>query len=333
MNVEKYILHKAKNKNFTIIFPEAGFSDRIIKATKIISKKKIAKIILVGDESSLVMRFKNLKKFNIVNPKSSELSSQFAQKLYEYRKDKGMTLEQAQELVLDPFYFSAMMVKEGYADGMVGGAEVSTSKNLKPALQIIKAKEGLASSCFVIAGKHKNIKLPIFLTDAGLNENPTSQQLAIIAKQTVDTAKSMLGSDIKVAFLSYSTKGSAESEMTQKVKDAYQTFANTNPEILCDGELQLDSALIERVAKLKCPQSPVAGKANVLVVPDLNAGNILYKCMQYFGGLTAIGPIVQGLNKPVNDLSRGCSIKDIVLLTAVTVLQCENNKNNKENKQ
>ena len=121
--------------------------------------------------------------------------------------------------------------------------------------------------------------------------------------------------------------------MTQKVKDAYQTFAKANPEILCDGELQLDSALIERVAKLKCPQSPVAGKANVLVVPDLNAGNILYKCMQYFGGLTAIGPIVQGLNKPVNDLSRGCSIKDIVLLTAVTVLQCENNKNNKENKQ
>jgi phosphate acetyltransferase len=185
----------------------------------------------------------------------------------------------------------------------------------------------------VIAGKHKKIKLPIFLTDAGLNENPTSQQLAIIAKQTVDTVRSILGCDVKVAFLSYSTKGSAENELTQKVKDAYQTFANANPEILCDGELQLDSALIERVAKLKCPQSPVAGKANVLIVPDLNVGNTLYKCMQYFGGLTAIGPIVQGLNKPVNDLSRGCSIKDIVLLTAVTVLQCEKNKNNKENKQ
>lgn len=329
MNVEKYIIKKAKGKGYTIVFPEAGFSDRIIAAAKIVAKKKIAKVILIGDESSLVMRFKNLKRFSIVNPKSSELTEIFAHKLFEYRKGKGLSFEQAQELVLDPTYFATMMVKEGYADGMVGGAEVSTAQNLKPALQIIKAKDGLASSCFIITGKHKKIKLPLFLTDAGLNEDPSSEQLAVIARQTAQTAKQIIGEDLKVAFLSYSTKQSAKSALTEKVKVAYQNFANQNPDILCDGELQLDSAICENVCKKKCPESPLCGNANVLVVPDLNSGNILYKSIQYFGNLTAIGPIVQGLNNPVNDLSRGCSIKDIVLLTAVTVLQCENMKKNK----
>lgn len=330
MNVEKYILKNARKKGYTIIFPEAGFSDRTIKATKIIVKNKIANVILVGDESSLVMRFKNLKKFSIVNPKSSELTDQLAQKLYECRRDKGLTMQQAKELILDPYYFSAMMVNEGYADGMVGGAEVSTAQNLRPALQIIKAKDGLASSCFIIFGKHKKIKLPIVLADAGLNESPTSQQLTQIAMQTVKTAEDILGIRGRVAFLSYSTKGSANSDMTQKVVTAYQDFVNQNPDIICDGELQLDSALIERVAKIKCPQSPVCGSANILIAPDLNTGNILYKAIQYFGNLKAIGPIVQGLNCPVNDLSRGCSVKDIVLLTAITVLQCEKNKKLKE---
>ena len=323
MNIEKYIIQCAKRKNRTIVFPEAAFSDRIVEAAKIITKNKIAKVILIADESALSMRFKKLKDVLIVNPKSSSMTQELALKLYEYRKLKGITQEQANQLILDPFYFATMMVKEGLADGMVGGAEVSTARNLKPALEIIKAKNKIASSFFIFTGKHKNIQLPLFLSDAGLMENPSSEQLAEIASQTVNSINTLFQIEPKVAFLSYSTKGSAKSELTERVKQAFNIFANSNPTTTCDGELQLDSALIPYVAKKKCPCSLVAGKANTLIVPDLNVGNILYKSMQYFGGLNAIGPIVQGLNKPVNDLSRGCKIEDIVLLCAVTVLQCE----------
>ena len=323
MNIEKYLIKQAKKKNRTIVFPEAAFSDRIIEAAKIITKKKIAKVVLIADESALVMRFKKLKGITIVSPKSSEATPQLAEKLYEYRKHKGMTLEQAKELILDPFYFATMMVKEGLADGMLGGAEVSTAQNLKPALEIIKAKQDIASSFFVFTGKHKSIQLPLFLSDAGLIENPDSETLAKIASQTVSSVYNLFDIEAKVAFLSYSTKGSAKSQLTEKVKSAFNIFANKNPKIICDGELQLDSAIIKSVSQKKCPESILNGEANTLIVPDLNVGNNLYKAMQYFGELKAIGPVVQGLNKPVNDLSRGCKISDIVLLCAVTVLQCE----------
>lgn len=323
MNIEKYIIKNAKKKNRTIVFPEAAFSDRIIEAAKIITKKKIAKVILIADESALAMRFKKLKDITIVSPKSSYMRQELADKLYECRKHKGLTQEQADQLIIDPFYFAAMMVKEGLADGMVGGVEVSTARNLKPALEIIKCKQGKASSFFIFYGKHNLINTPLFLADAGLTENPDSDTLANIASQTANSIKTLLNMESRVAFLSYSTKGSAESEMTAKVKEAFNIFANNNPQIVCDGELQLDSALIPRIAKTKCPESIIKGNANTLIVPDLNVGNNLYKSIQYFGGLKAIGPIVQGLNKPVNDLSRGCKVDDIVLLCAVTVLQCE----------
>lgn len=324
MKLEKYLLRLARNKYKTIVFPEASFSDRIIDASKILVKKKICKVILLADESALLIRFKKLNGITIINPKTSDLKEEFINCLLEKRKHKNLSREQAEILVEDPFYFATLMVESGYADAMVGGAEVSTAQNLRPALEVIKSKDKIASSCFCFVGKHKKIDLPLFLADGGLCPNPTAEDLSIIAKQTTDTLKTLFPKlEPRVAFLSFSTKASAKSKMIDKIIEAKNIFATENPEILNDGELQLDSALIPRVMKKKCPESMVGGRANVLIVPDLNSGNLLCKAIQYFGNLTAIGPIVQGLNKPVNDLSRGCVVKDIILLTAVTILQCQ----------
>ena len=325
MNIEKILKIEAKKKYKTIVFPEAGFSDRIVEAAKIISKQKIAKVILIADESAFALRFKNFKDVTIINPKTSELTESLAEKLYEIRKEKGVDLEKAKKLILEPFYFAVMLVKEGYADGMVGGAEVPTSVTLRPALEIIKTKNKLASSCMLFFGKHKEIALPIILTDPGLNPNPTGEQLPLIAMQTVETMKQFFGNliDPKIAFLSYSTNGSASGELVEKMQVASKLFKESNPQIKSDGEMQMDAALIKDVGQKKFPDSDVAGRANILVVPDLNVGNIVYKTIQYFGRLHAIGPIIQGLNKPVNDLSRGCTVHDVVILTMITAIQCE----------
>ena len=324
MNVEKLLLKKAKEKFKTIVYPEADFSPRIIEATKKIAKKKLANVILIGDESSLVLKYGKLGSMQVINPKTSELTQELAKTFYELRKAKGITLEEANEKMLDPFYFATMLVKVGYADGMVGGAEVSTAKNLKPALEIIKGKSGLVSSCFLFYGKNKFMKnKPFFLADAGLVENPTSEGLSEIASQTVKSAHDFIGLKPKLAFLSYSTKGSAKGESIDKVRRAYELFKQNNPNIIADGEVQLDCALVPEVSARKAPNSELKGQANILIVPDINAGNIVYKAIQYFGGLNAIGPITQGFNKPINDLSRGCNVKDIIILTAITAIQCE----------
>lgn len=324
MNIEKQLKKLAKNKNKTIVFPEAGFSDRIVKAARYISAKKLAKVILIADESALALRFKQLN-VTIINPKTSELTEGLKTKLYEIRKDKGMTIKQAEELILDPFYFGVMLVKEGYADGMVGGAEVPTATTMRPALQIIKAKEKTASSSMFFYGKHKLVKLPIILADPAVVPNPSSEILAEIAKQTCDTFEKFFGGKVtpKIAFLSYSTKGSAEGELVDKVRKASELFSKKYPAIMASGELQIDAALVPEIAAKKCPECRVGGNANVLIVPNLDAGNIIYKTMQYFGSLHAIGPIMQGLNKPVNDLSRGCTVHDIIVLTLITAIQCE----------
>lgn len=324
MNVEKLLITKAKEKFKTIVYPEADFSPRIIEATKIVAKNKIANVILIGDESSLVLKYGKLDNMQVINPKTSELTNVLAEKFYELRKNKGISLEEANEKMLDPFYFSTMLVQAGYADGMVGGAEVSTARNLKPALEVIKGKSGLVSSCFMFYGKNKFMKnRPFFLADAGLVENPTSEGLAEIASQTVKSANDFIGLNPKLAFLSYSSKGSAKGESIDKVRIACEIFKSKNPNILADGELQLDASLVPEVAKRKAPNSEIKGEANILLVPDINAGNIVYKAIQYFGGLNAIGPITQGFNKPINDLSRGCNVKDIIILTAITAIQCE----------
>ncbi len=323
----KQLFARAKAKNKTIIFPEAGFSDRTIEAVKFLKKKNICNVILVGDESSLVIRDKSLLSFTILNPKTYAYKNKLIKHLYLKRKDKGLTLEQAEVLVQDPYYFAALLVDLDVADGMVAGAECPTAATLRPALQIIKtAKKGeIASSCFLVFGKNKFLdKRTLLLADCALNENPSSQDLVAIANQTVDTAKQLGLDEMNVAFLSYSSKGSAKSEMTEKVKNAASKFSR--PAVVSDGELQLDAALNPSVAKLKVPSSPIQGNANILIFPDLNSGNICYKAIQMFGGVNAIGPIVQGLKKPVNDLSRGCSVQDIIILSTITALQAKETK-------
>lgn len=318
----KDLYKQARRLGKTIVFPEAGYSKRTVEAIKYINKKKIAKPILIGDESALAIQDKELINFQIINPKTFEKTGEFAKVLYSLRKSKGLTMEEAEKLVLDPYYFSTLLVHEGYADGMVSGAEVSTARAIRPALQIIKGrrKDSVISSCFLIYGKNDFLKgKSLIISDSGLLPNPAAEELAQIATDSVTTYR-LLGLDNpKVAFLSYSTKGSAEGESITKVRTAYAKFKKCG--VICDGELQFDAALVPSVAKHKCPDSPIEGDANILICPDLNTGNITYKALQYVGGLHAIGPILQGLKKPVNDLSRGCSVEDIITMTAVTVLQ------------
>ena len=326
----KELYRKASLLNKTIVFPEAGFSDRTIEAVKYLQKKKICKPLLVGDESALVLRDKSLINFEIINPKTFQNLEDVVQTLYKKRKDKGLTFEQAQELAVDPYYFSTLLVEMGLADGMVAGAEASTASTVRPALQIIKAKKkgGIVSSCFIMFGKNKFLKDKcLILADCGVIIHPNEDELCRIAIQSVETYRSLGFSDPKVAFLSFSSKGSAEDESIDVVRKAYEKFKKTG--IVCDGELQFDSAMVERVAKQKVPNSPLKGDANILIFPDINSGNICYKAMQYMGGVYAIGPILQGLKKPVNDLSRGCLPMDIVTATAVTILQSQENLEDK----
>lgn len=329
--IEK-LIEKAKKKQKTIVFPEASFSDRTVEAVKILQKKKIVKVLLVGDASALILRDKIFEKFDIVNPVTFPDRAKLVKTLYEKRKEKGMTMEQADELEKDPYYFATLLVECGYADGMVAGAEASTASTVRPALQIIKAKnkKDPVSSCFLTYGKNDFLKgEALILSDCGVLENPDSDTLCAIASQSVKTAKDF-GLEPKVAFLSYSTKGSAKGENIDKVRMAYEKFKKKEKDVICDGELQFDAAMVPRVAAQKCKDSPLKGNANVLIFPDLEAGNICYKAMQYIGGLNAIGPILQGLKKPVNDLSRGCTANDIVVVSALTALQCEDKEEKKE---
>ncbi len=319
------LVEEAKKKQKTIVFPEASFSDRTIDAAKILQKKGIVKVLLVGDASALILRDKSLEKFNIVSPITFPDRQKLVKTLYEKRKEKGMTMEEADELEQDPYYFATLLVECGYADGMVAGAEASTAKTVRPALQIIKAKnkKDPVSSCFLMYGKNKFLKNEaIILSDCGVLEKPDADTLAVIGSQSVQSAK-QFGLEPKVAFLSYSSKGSAKSEDVDKVRTAFEKFKKKEKDVVCDGELQFDAAMVPSVAKSKAPESPLKGNANVLIFPDIEAGNICYKAIQYIGGMNAVGPILQGLKKPVNDLSRGCSVNDIVMVSVITALQCE----------
>lgn len=324
MKIKHLIKRAKKNKNKkTIVFPEAAFSDRTIEAIKYIKRKKIAHPLLIGDESALVIRDKSLIDYDIINPKTFTGFDELVKLLYSKRKEKGITMDEARTLVLDPYYFATLLVAAGYADGMVAGAECSTARSITPALQIIKTKKRGArvSSCFLMLGKNDFLKKkPLVLADCAVNIDPSADELAQIAADTVETANSLGLSEPKVAFLSYSTKGSAKGESAEKMARACELFSKSG--LPCDGELQLDSALVKDVASRKCANA-LKGDANILIFPDLNSGNITYKTMQYVGGLTAVGPILQGLKKPVNDLSRGCTVRDIVAITAITALQCD----------
>ena len=322
---EKNLIKVAKKKQKTIVFPEASFSERIMKAVMHLNKKKIIKVIIVGDESALVLRYKNkLKGITIINPKTSDVYNDLVNVLYNKRKEKGLTFSEAEKLVLNPIYFGTLLVEAGFADGMVAGAETTSREVISAALQIIKAKKKneIVSSFILLYGKNKIISKngPIMASDVSLNLNPSSEEMAEIAEQTAFSYKNLVLREPKVAMLSYSTNGSGKGDSVEKVKTGTAILLKKS-NILVDGEIQLDAAISSDVSKIKILDSKIRGMANVLIFPDLNSANITYKAIQYFGNVKAIGPILQNLNKPINDLSRGCTIKDIIMTAVITALQ------------
>lgn len=319
---------RARKEIKRIVLPEASDS-RTIKAASIALKEEYAEIILIGDEASInkLAGENNLdiSKATIINPLTSNKTEVYAEKLYELRKAKGMTLEQAKELVKDEVYFGMMMVKADEADGLVSGAIHSTSDTLRPALQILKTAPGtkLVSAFFlmVVPNCEYGENGVFVFGDCGLNQNPTAEELVEIAHSSSQSFEQLVGKTSKVAMLSYSTKGSAKSELTQKVIDATNLVKERYPEMKVDGELQLDAAIVPAVGKSKAPDSDIAGTANTLIFPDLDAGNIGYKLTQRLAKAEAYGPLCQGIAKPVNDLSRGCSAEDIAGVIAITAVQ------------
>ena len=320
------LINRAKKLDKTIVFPEAEISDRVIKAVEYILRHKIAKVILLGDEKIIVSKSKKLKGAVIINPKTSELVDEFVNKLVELRGHKGVDNNKARELLKDNNYFASMLVYLGFADGYLGGAENTTANTLRPALQIIKTKDDvdIVSSCFMMVGKHKyGQDGVVFVADCALNVAPTAKDLKDITLSTVKTARDLCKIDPRVAMLSYSSFGSGGNDDVSilKMREALQLIKTEDKSLNVDGEMQLDCAIVPEVGQRKGKDSPVAGKANILIFPDLNAGNIGYKIMERFGKMDAVGVIMQGFKKPVNDLSRGCKVKDIILMTAITCIQ------------
>ena len=332
MSFIETIKKRARQKIKTIVLPEAT-DTRILKGAEIALKEEYANIVLVGNKEQIINIAKtnniDIERAKIVDPEASEDYEKYANLLYELRKNKGMTIEKAKELALDPVYFGMLMVKDEQtkADGLVSGAIHSTSDTLRPALQILKTAPNtkLVSAFFVMVVpdcKYGSNGTFIF-GDSGLNANPNPEELAEIAISSSKSFKQLVGEEPKVAMLSYSTYGSAKSELTEKVIEATKLLKEKEPELKADGELQLDAAIIPEVAKSKAPGSIVAGEANVLIFPDLDAGNIGYKLVQRLAKAEAYGPLCQGIAKPVNDLSRGCSYQDIAGVIAITAVQAQ----------
>jgi len=330
MKFLEQIISRAKSDIKTIVLPEST-DIRTLKAAAMIQEQGIANIILVGNEDEIKKLAGDLdiSKAQIVDPAKFDKFDEYANALYELRKAKGMTLEQARKLLSENvLYFGVMMVKMGAADGMVAGAINSTGNTLRPALQILKTAPGakLVSAFFVMVVPNCEYgENGVFVYgDSGLVENPNADELSEIAIASAKSFKSLVQAEPVVAMLSYSTYGSAKSELTEKVVEATKLAKQKAPELLLDGELQADAAIVASVGQSKAPGSPVAGKANVLIFPDLNCGNISYKLTQRLAKAEAYGPIIQGLAAPVNDLSRGCSAEDIVGVVAITCVQAQN---------
>ena len=332
MSFIEEIKNRAKEDKKTIILPEAE-DKRVLEAASKVIKQGFAKVILLGDEEKIredsSKNKLDLDGVDVIHPLTSDKKEEYKQKLYELRKNKGMTPEQAEELLKEPIYFGMMMLKDenSKADGLVSGAAHSTANTLRPALQILKTKPGtkLVSAFFVMCvpdceyGENGTF----IFGDSGLNQNPTADELSEIAISSSKSFEQLVRKEAKVAMLSYSTKGSAKSELTEKVIEATELVKEKETNLMVDGELQLDAAIVPEIAASKAPDSPLKGEANVLIFPDLDAGNIGYKLVQRLAKAEAYGPLCQGIAKPVNDLSRGCSADDIVGVVAITAVQAQ----------
>lgn len=326
--LERSFINGAKDNKKIIALPEAEFSGIIIKAAGVCQREGIADIVLIGSESKIKNTFlyANFNGMKFIDPKNYSGSEELVKKLHKKRKNKGVTLEKAEELIKDPIYFATMLLDEGIVDGVVGGAATSTANMLRPALQLIPLEKNIktVSSSFIVISKksrHMGDKGVMVVGDCALNINPTASQLKDIALETADTARELAGLEPRVAMLSYSTHGSGRGDSPSKVAKATQMLKDMKLDYEVEGELQADSALNPKTARVKVLQSQWQGNANVLVFPNLDSGNIAYKLMRQAGKVKTIGPIMQGFERPVNDLSRGSSLKEIVLVIALTVVQ------------
>ena len=319
---------RAKQSIKTIVLPEAT-DIRTLNAVDIIAKDEFCKIVLLGNKEE-VQKVANENNFDIskatvIDPETSEKYEEYVNTFYELRKHKGITEEQARKLIKDPVYFGMMMLKQNDADGLVSGAAHSTADTLRPALQIIKTAPDtkiVSTLSILVVPNCEYEEDGIFgFADCGLNQNPNAEELSEIAISSAKSFKQLTGKEPKVAMLSYSTMGSAKAEEVDKVRMATELAKSKAPDLLLDGEMQLDAAIVPSIGKSKAPESKVAGNANTLIFPDLQAGNIGYKLVERLGKAEAYGPICQGIAKPVNDLSRGCKAEDIVGVVAITCIQ------------
>ena len=329
MKLSQLIREKAKKNPKIIVLPE-GEEPRMIKAAETIINEGLASLILLGREESIKSKARELgvelqDEIKIINPKDSKKLKEYAESYYQLRKNKGMSSDEAYQLLENPLYFGALMVYHDDADGLVAGSVNATGDVFRPALQTIKTAPGIniVSSSFVMVVPdcpYGENGVMVF-ADCALNPEPNAEQLADVAIASAATGKALVGFEPRVAMLSFSTKGSGKHPLVDKVIEATKIAQEKKPELLIDGELQADAALIPSIGERKAPNSKIAGKANVLIFPDLHSGNIAYKLIERLAKAEAIGPISQGMRKPVNDLSRGCSADDIVNVVAITVLQ------------